>query len=188
MSWRQEWMVEIVLGRMDHADFLHHPPRAQVGGNRKGDDLVQCQMREAKFQSRACAFCGVTTVPVVGGEAPADLDAGHERRLERRNRKSDEPGERGDIPDLNRPEPKPVPLEMSLNAVGTLVARCARQDRREKLHNSWIGVESGKGFAVIQAPTAETKSGCLQLVWKVHSATKRLIPVAFATAQAPYYR
>ncbi|MCY7317986.1 MAG: hypothetical protein LH617_04540, partial [Ramlibacter sp.] len=59
MAFGESRVVEILMG-VQHADPLHHGPRAQVAGGGEGDDLLQSRRFEADPQ-RACrsTFSGV---------------------------------------------------------------------------------------------------------------------------------
>ena len=47
MTFRQEWMFEVVGGRMCHPDAFHYFSRALIGGNRKRHDFSQPKLAEA---------------------------------------------------------------------------------------------------------------------------------------------
>src|SRR5712692_165474 len=46
MPFQQRRVVEVVAGRVSHADSFHHPPGADVSRNRERNDLLQLQRRE----------------------------------------------------------------------------------------------------------------------------------------------
>src|SRR5205823_11289794 len=76
-------------GSSDHRDLDSFPTRrssdlgAEILWDGEGDNLVQLQQSEAEFERRSRPFRRVAAVPVRGVGAPADLDAGGERRLKR---------------------------------------------------------------------------------------------------------
>src|SRR5947209_7547155 len=118
MPFRQSRMVEIIVGGVRHADFLHHPPGTDIFWNRKRDHLRQLQRRKCKSQRRPRTFRRITTIPVGRVETPANLNAWGKMSLETRYGKSNESRERCNARNLNGPEPKTMLVEMSLNTVG----------------------------------------------------------------------
>ena len=49
-AFRQARMVEIVVRCAGHAEALHDPARALVGGNRHGDDFLQLELTKAVIE------------------------------------------------------------------------------------------------------------------------------------------
>ena len=90
LPWGKSGMIEVIRGVARHAELFHHPARADVCGHSQGHDFGKLQMFEPVAQRGAGAFGGQAAIPMLESEAPADLDAGGEVRLEGRVRKSDE--------------------------------------------------------------------------------------------------
>ena len=164
MPFGQRRVFKIVAGRVSHADFFHHPPRANVPRNRERDDLLHLQRPESEFQRRPRTFRRIAAVPVLGVEAPADLDAGGERRFEGRNGEADEASEATDAGDLDGPEPKPVSLKMRLDAVRQRVALFPRERARQELHDARIGVQGGKGRQRVELEAVPYKGSSEALI------------------------
>ncbi len=75
-------MLEVVGRIAGHPEPLHHRPGSRVGRRRERDDLVQCEAIEPEPEGRPRRLGRVAVAPGVGRQAPADLDARRERRLE----------------------------------------------------------------------------------------------------------
>ena len=71
-------VVEIFGGVVTHAEFFHDPAGALVSWNGEGDDLRERESCEGVIEKSLRAFCGEAPTPVLGGETPADFDAGSE--------------------------------------------------------------------------------------------------------------
>src|SRR4051794_35324457 len=125
MPLRQDRVVEILLRRPRHADPLHHGPRTGVVGHREGYDFLEPELLEAVANRGAGRLAGVALPPMLSGEAPADLDAGRERRREVDVGQPDEADEWGDSGDLDRPAAVPPRLEMAPETGRQLVALLA---------------------------------------------------------------
>src|SRR6267154_1194877 len=108
-------MVEIVGRVARHADLLHHPARARIGRYRDRYDLLQPRHLEAEGEHGPRAFGRVPKPPMLGGEAPSDLDGRREVCFEAGRREAHEPRERRDAWDLHGPEPEAVLVEMALD-------------------------------------------------------------------------
>jgi hypothetical protein len=61
-----------------------------------------------------------------------------------------------------------VLLEMSLNSVGQRVALFPRQRACKKLGHPWIGIQSGKRFAIARSPATEPEPVGSKLPWQIH--------------------
>lgn len=85
MTFRQEWMLEVVGGRMCHPDAFHYFSRALIGGNRKRHDFSQPKLAEAIVTCSASAFGSVTVTPMVECQPPTDLNARSKVGLEPRH-------------------------------------------------------------------------------------------------------
>ena len=105
------WMVEVPVRLVDHADLLHDPLGPRVGWNRERHDLVEPEVQEGRRQRVRRSLGRIAVAPVLGGQAPADLDrtrdepvaAGQAGEPDERRR----PGGRGPG-QLDGPEPEPV--------------------------------------------------------------------------------
>src|SRR5207247_7751502 len=105
--------------------------RADVGGRGEGHDLVETEDTEAEIHHGARTFARIAESPVIGGQAPAHLDARSEARRESGHRQADESGKRSHVADLHGPQPEAVLRETGLDAGGERVALRARQDARK---------------------------------------------------------
>ena len=63
-------------------------------------------MAETEVEYGASRLGGVAAAPLLGGETPANLDAGREVRFECRDRQADESDEVGLSGEFDRPEPE----------------------------------------------------------------------------------
>src|SRR5687767_9754345 len=109
-------MVEILRWIVCHAEPLHDLAGPPIGRHGIGDDLVELQGVEAEGQRGAGALRCVTVTPVAGREAPADLHAGREVRLEGRNHQAHEARERRDPGYFYGPEGEAVVGQVRLDA------------------------------------------------------------------------
>ena len=75
-------MVEVVRGVAVHPEALHHPARRHVGRDGERHDLVETGAFESEGHGRGRSLRRVALAPGVCGQAPADLDARREVRLE----------------------------------------------------------------------------------------------------------
>lgn len=125
MSLGQRWMVEVIGRAVDHADSVHHAPRANVARHCERHDLGEPKRLKAECQHSPCSFGGVPAAPVLRGEAPTYFHARSEVGLEAGNGEANESGEGRDVPDLHRPQPEAVPVEVGLDARDKQVALSA---------------------------------------------------------------
>jgi hypothetical protein len=102
---------------------------------------------------------------VLGVEAPTDLDAGHERRLEGRNAQADEANEGRDPQNLHGPQAEPVPLEMGLDPIDPCVALFPRKQAGEMLHHARVAVQLGEQRPIIGEPAAEQEPFGPKFLW-----------------------
>src|SRR5207237_6583511 len=71
---RQPGMVEAARAVMAHPQPLHDPPRPLVGRRGEGDDLDEFETLEGEAEGCSGGLGGVTTAPVIPGQAPSNLD------------------------------------------------------------------------------------------------------------------
>src|SRR5947209_1404348 len=105
-------MIEIIRGRMGHAEAFHERPGGLVGQDGEGDDLVELENFETKTQSSAGRLGGVAAALEFVADAPADFDAGGEVRLEGGDGEADEAEEFATGGELDSPVAKVVLGEM----------------------------------------------------------------------------
>ena len=154
-------MVEVIAGIVRHPDTLHDAPRAQIRGNSEGHNLAQPQDLEAIVENLACPLRGQTLPPAVESDPPANLDAGRKMRLERGNGKSDKANKSARRPQFGGEQPKPVPLEMSLDPIRPCIAFLRRQHAWKVLHHADIGVQARERLAVPGSPFPEDEARCI---------------------------
>ena len=122
VTFRKQWMVEVV-GRIVHqADFLHHATRARVLWHGERYDSRQPNNVEPVRQRGPGALRRIPATPVFRSETPPDFDTWCEVRVEARHRETDETGERRHVIDLDGPQTKAIPVEIGVE--------CASQDHR----------------------------------------------------------
>src|SRR4051812_23502235 len=95
MTFLDARMVEVVTRIVAHPEALHHATRPRVAWRRERDDLRQPELAERGIQCRNRAFGRDPAVPVLERDAPTDLDARRECRLEGRYGEADETNEGG---------------------------------------------------------------------------------------------
>jgi len=117
MTVRQARVIEIIRRIVCHTDLLHHPPGTHIAGRRERNDLAQSQRLKPEPKGLSGAFGRQAAPPIFERDPPPNLDAGHEMRFERGNRKSDEPDECVCLTQLSREEPKAMQSEMRVEAV-----------------------------------------------------------------------
>jgi hypothetical protein len=65
MAFWEERMLKVIIGRMRHADMLHHLSGALVGWNSEGDVLLKFEMPKAVITRCARGFGIITEAPVI---------------------------------------------------------------------------------------------------------------------------
>src|SRR5262245_34313188 len=168
MSLREGRMIEVVGRITRQADLLHDAPRTHIARHRERYDPLEPQDLEGKVSYRARPLGSVAGAPVLAGKAPADLHSRRERSLEAGDGQPDEPSERGHPWDLDRPQSEPMALEVRLDQRSESVTLFARQRPLEVLHDSRIGIESGKGRAVFRQPLPQLQPVRSEIPWRVH--------------------
>lgn len=93
-----------------------------------------------------------TFVPVLEGQAPADLHAGRKGQLGDRYMQAEEADELGGCLQLHGPEAPSSLLDQRLAAIGQRIALVALERSREILHDPRVCVQFGKGRPVARAP------------------------------------
>src|SRR5579863_8510619 len=102
------------------------------------DDLFKLQLVERKGDCRLGGLGGVASIPMWVCQPPADLDAGRKMRREGWHIQPHKADEVCHALDLNRPQAKPVAIEMLRDLNGPLIAFLAGQHLREKLHHARV--------------------------------------------------
>jgi hypothetical protein len=92
------------------------------------------------------------------GEAPADLHAGREVRLERRDGQTDEAGELGDPWHFDHPKTETVALEMLTNSTGERIAFRAIEGVMKQLHHARIAIQGRERTKILFTPRAQAKA------------------------------
>jgi hypothetical protein len=100
------------------------------------------------------AFRCEPLVPIRRGEAPPDLDARREVRLETRRREPDEADELSGGAMLRGIKPEASLAQTGSDAIGEAIALCAREQSRHELHHDQVGVEARERLFVRVAPLA----------------------------------
>ena len=158
MPLRKRGMVEVVRGIVGHAELLHDPARAQVGGRGEGDELGQIESAKGMANDGLRAFIGKSPAPVRRGKAPADFDAGRESCLKARNGEADIADELALLAGFGGPEAEAVAGEVRFDAVDELAGLLLGERRREKFHDNGVGVETGEWRTVVRPPGAKEKT------------------------------
>jgi len=148
-------MIEIIRGRMDHADSFHHTTGPLVLWNRKRDNLGQVQALEAEDDGGTTALGRVAVAPMFDRESPTNLDTRREMRLKRRNREAHEPCKRYDTRNLDGPQTKAVVIEVPFNAIDQSIALVASEHAMKVLHDAWVGIHGGEHSAICGNPSPE---------------------------------
>ena len=151
-------MIEVIRRVSRHSELFHDPARTDVCGHSQGHNLGKLQLFEAIAQGGAGALGSKAATPVLEGEAPADLDAGREVRLEGRVRKADEAGQFTGFAKLGGEEREPVLVEVRLASPDQIVALLSRERRRKELHHPRIGGNAEEGVAIGIAPGAQEEA------------------------------
>jgi hypothetical protein len=154
-------MVEVITWIVCHAQSLHDPARADILRHREGDDLAHCQMVATIVEDGARRFSGISVIPVLTRQSPADLDAGREVRLKARNCKANHPRKCSHPRNLHCPKPKAVLRKMSLDAINGRIAICSCHARK-KLTDARIGIQGRERIAVFDSPASQKQSMCAQ--------------------------
>lgn len=97
----------------------------------------------------------VAVPPVIGCQAPADLDGRRERRRKRHVRESHEADEAGNARQLRGPQATPVLDEVPANPLGRRVTLGPRCDGGKELHHARIGIERRKRREVLVLSRAQ---------------------------------
>src|SRR5436305_1617991 len=108
-------MVKIILRETRHANSLHHAHRPLIDSRSERDDLGQPELAEPEIERGGRGLAGIAPSPVFTRQPPANLNTRREMGLERRNRQTDEPNERGKFRHLNRPEAVAISVEVVAN-------------------------------------------------------------------------
>src|SRR5262252_1313219 len=159
--------IEVASGITDHADPLHYPPRPVVVGHGERDDLCQFDVFEAEPEGGASRLGRVALSPVRGGQPPSDLDTGHERCVELRDRQADEPSERRHAVDVHRPQSEAVHLEVPCDALGACIALLGGH-RRQVFRNPRIGIQRRERHTVGGHPPPQQEPIGAQLSRQFH--------------------
>jgi hypothetical protein len=125
---------------------------------RERNNLREFQFIEAECQRGAGTFGRVAVAPEVGGEPPADFDAGREVGCEWRMSKTDESGECRDANNFHGPQAEAVLVEVLFDASGAGIAFFTGQKPGEELHHARIGIQFGVGGKILRTPSAKSQS------------------------------
>ena len=154
-------MVEIVSLIPRHPQLLHHAPRARIRWNRHRHHFLQCQLLEPVPEALARPFGRQSPIPERPVQAPADLHARGEMRVERRPSHADEAGELARVLQFRGIHAKPVALHVRLDAIGQCVAFLWGQTSREELHHARVGIQAAERLAIGVAPPPQPQPWCL---------------------------
>jgi hypothetical protein len=138
---------EIIGWIMPHFEALHESPRPRVVACGEGNDLPQGKNIESETERLACSFCRVALSPMLAQEAPTDLDAGCEVRVEVRYRQTNE-AEKRRVSTFDGPKPEPTGFDLLIQAFEKSIAFSATKRSREELHHIGVRIENGKWFAI----------------------------------------
>ena len=83
MAFWEERMLKVIIGRMRHADMLHHLSGALVGWNSEGDVLLKFEMPKAVITRCARGFGSITEAPVIVRESPSKSSSRQSRSRRR---------------------------------------------------------------------------------------------------------
>jgi len=148
-------MVEVVGGIVGHGELFHDATGAMVGRDGEGDDLGKCEGGEAVVEDGAGAFRGQAGAPVLGGEAPADFDAGREGSFEGGNVEADEAREVAGGAGFDSPEAEAVADEVGFDELDHAMGFGGSEECRKVLHHAGVGVDAREGRLVSGSPAAE---------------------------------
>src|SRR5271157_5045691 len=74
VSFRYQWMFEILGWRIPHSELFHHPTRLQVGSSRERDNLLQAHPLEPVSYSFVRGLGRISFSPFIGAESPCYLN------------------------------------------------------------------------------------------------------------------
>lgn len=152
-------MVE-VLGRVvGHADLFHDAAGGEVGGGCERHDFGEAEGLETALHGGQGAFGGQALVPVGGGEAPADFDAGREGELETGDIETDVADALAGGAEFGGPEAVAVLGEVGVDALEHRVGFGGGHEGGEVAHDGGVGIESDEGGAVGGLPGTEEEAG-----------------------------
>ncbi len=155
---REQWVIEVIGGVVDHAELFHDVAGALVADGGHGDDLGKLESVEAVGERGLCALGGVAVAPVLIGEPPANLDTGREVGAEARGGEADEADKLRDAGHLDRPDTEAFLSKVRLDTVCDGIALGGREGAGKALHHARVGVEGGKGRTVARAPAAQEQA------------------------------
>lgn len=158
MPLRNLRMIEVSHFVQPHPKLLHHPSRPHIRRHGKRDNLPQPHILKSKPQRLARPFRRQPPPPELRSQPPANLYARSKARLKPRYRQSLKTRQPPAFLDLSRPQPKPMPLKMSLDPVHTFITLRGGQQRRKKLHHPRIAIHRSKWPAVGVAPPPQYQS------------------------------
>ena len=152
-------VVEIVVLVMGHADLLHHAAGGEVRRGGERDDFGEAEGSESVFESSEGAFGRESLVPVGGGEAPADFDAGRKGELEPGDVEPDVADTFARSAEFGGPEAVAVLFEVGVDAFEHGVGVGGGHQGGEVAHDSRVSVEGDEGGAVGGLPGAKEEAG-----------------------------
>lgn len=117
MPFRQQRMIEVVVGIVRHAQLFHHSPGAGIFRHCEGNHLHQPEFPERKAQDLPRGLRGQSLPPKLARQPPANFNGGHERSIEARNRETDEAQKYPIVTELGREQTEAVLLEVNMDAV-----------------------------------------------------------------------
>ena len=148
-----------VLGRVaGHADLLHDAAGGEIGRGGKRHDFGEAKGFESVFEGGQGAFGGQALIPVGGGEAPADFDAGRKGELEPGDVEADVADAFARRAEFGGPEAVAVLLEVGVDALEHGVGVGGGHESGEVAHDGRVGIEGDEGGAVGGLPEAEEEA------------------------------
>ncbi len=151
-------MIEIVFGRVRHAELFHHAPRAEISDRSEGDQFRQGQAGKCEVRHGLRRFGGKAPPPSGAGEPPADFDARGERGRKARDREAREPEEVSRGFRFDGVEAPTALLKPGGDAAGEAIAFRAAEAGWKEFHDLGIGVHGGEGREVFLQPIPEDQA------------------------------
>ena len=149
-------------GRLRQPQPAHDGLGRFVEDRGHGPDLGQAHVVEGDAERGPGRLGGVSVMPGVPGQPPADLHAAGARHAVRQRVEAGEPYERAGRGYLQGPESEPLPVETRLDHLDQRVAGHAVQQVREEPHGLGVGVQLGERCPVGLLPASHDEPLGLQ--------------------------